>query len=61
MTKTHKIIIVVLVLIADSFVVDLLNYKDWLLFSVGLIILILSFLLITDILFSIFKPKNKTK
>lgn len=56
-TKTEKIISIILLLIGLSFSLDLLNYKDWLKYSIGWILIVLIVSAIIYVTKSFFKPK----
>lgn len=59
--KSEKIAGVVLALIALLLSIDLLNYKSWILFLLGVAIIVASLILIIKVLQSFFKNKNKTQ
>lgn len=60
MNTTEKIIGILVFFILAAWATELLNYKDWLLFGLGVLSEIICVTIIFKLLKSFFKTKNKT-
>lgn len=60
MNRTEKVVLVFVFLIIAAIATELLNYKDWILFTLGIVSEIVCLLILIKLLKSLFTTKNKS-